>query len=78
MDNDQSRFTQTWPAGQTAAINDAVKGRTVEGLEIHDARSVLITFAGGLSILPLGLRPRCVPEESSIAYITAERKNAQE
>jgi len=50
MDNDQSRFAQTWPAEQIAAINDAVKGRTVEGLEIQDARHVLITFADGLQL----------------------------
>jgi hypothetical protein len=50
MDNDQSRFAQNWPAEQIAAINDAVKGHTVEGLEIYDARSILITFADGLQL----------------------------
>ena len=49
----QSPFDLEWPAEQIAAINDAVKGRSVESLEIGDAggyQYVLITFADGLQL----------------------------
>jgi hypothetical protein len=53
-DNLQSAFDVEWPAEQIAAINEAVRGRTVESLEIHDAgaghQHVLITFADGLQL----------------------------
>ena len=55
MDDDkaQSPFEQEWPAEQVAAINEAVKGRTVESLELHDAGSyqyVLIVFEDGFQL----------------------------
>jgi hypothetical protein len=55
MDGDkvQSAFDVEWPAEQRAAINDAVKGRTVESIEIHDASGyqfVLITFEDGFQL----------------------------
>ncbi len=49
----QSSFDVEWPAEQVAAISDAVKGRTVESLEIHDAggyQYALITFEDGFQL----------------------------
>ena len=55
MADDESRslFDQEWPAELIAAISDAVRGHTVEELEVKDAGSyqcVLITFADGLQL----------------------------
>lgn len=52
-DNAQRAFDLQWPAEQVAAISDAVKGRTVEALEIGEAADhqyVVITFADGLQL----------------------------
>jgi hypothetical protein len=49
----QSAFDLEWPAEQIAAINDAVKGRTAESLEVHDTggcQHVLITFEDGFQL----------------------------
>lgn len=55
MDKDkvQSAFDAEWPAEQIAAINDAVKGRTVENIQMYDAggyQSVLITCEDGFQL----------------------------
>lgn len=49
----QNTFDTKWSAEQIEAINDAVKGRAVEGLEIGDRgdhQFVLILFADGLQL----------------------------
>lgn len=54
VDKDRTPFDEQWPAVQIAAINEAVKGHTVEELEIYDAggghQTVLITFTEGMQL----------------------------
>jgi len=49
-DNTESQ----WPAEHIAAVNEAVRGHTVESLEVHEAgtghQHILITFADGLQL----------------------------